>query len=93
MRRAAKVLTHEAGHMFGIRHCIYYECNMNGANHLEEADSTPMHLCLVCLRKMQHAVGFDPEVRYRRLKAFYGKNGMAAEEKWVAERLRRIGGG
>jgi archaemetzincin len=91
LRRAAKVLTHEMGHMFGIRHCIYYECNMNGSNHLEEADSTPMHLCPVCLRKMQHAVGFDPPARYGKLREFYKKNGLAGEEKWVAERMKRIG--
>lgn len=34
--RACKVMTHEIGHMFGIRHCIYYECGMNGSNHIEE---------------------------------------------------------
>ncbi len=91
LRRAAKVLTHETGHMFGIRHCIYYECNMNGANHLGEADATPMHLCPVCLRKMQHATGFDPATRYRKLRAFYQKHGLEPEKKWVDERMKRIG--
>jgi archaemetzincin len=35
--RACKVMTHEIGHMFGIRHCIHYECGMNGSNHIEES--------------------------------------------------------
>lgn len=35
--RACKVMTHEIGHMFGIRHCIHYECGMNGCNHIEES--------------------------------------------------------
>ena len=64
---------------------------MNGSNHLEEADATPMHLCPVCLRKMQHAVGFAPPARYGKLRDFYRRNGLAEEEKWVAERVKRIG--
>lgn len=86
LRRAAKVLTHEMGHMFGIRHCIHYECNMNGANHLEEADSTPMHLCPVCLRKLQGASRGDPAARYSKLAVFYGVNGMNEEKDWVEKR-------
>ncbi len=90
LRRAAKVLTHETGHMFGIRHCVHYHCNMNGANHLQEADASPMHLCPVCLRKMQHAVKFSPAARYRKLMAFYRKHGLDDECRWVAARLKKI---
>ncbi|MEP4078994.1 archaemetzincin [Haloferula sp.] len=86
LRRAAKVLTHEMGHMFGIRHCIFHECNMNGANHLEEADSTPMHLCPVCLRKLQRATRCDPASRYGKLALFYGLNGLDEEKEWVEKR-------
>jgi archaemetzincin len=86
LRRSAKVLTHEMGHMFGIRHCIYFECNMNGANHLAESDATPMHLCPVCLRKMQYATGFDPRTRYAKLEGFYKDNDLKAEAMWVAGR-------
>ena len=39
--RSAKVLAHETGHLFGIRHCIYYECLMCGCNHLKEFDKRP----------------------------------------------------
>ncbi|MCW1915008.1 archaemetzincin [Luteolibacter sp. GHJ8] len=90
LRRAAKILTHEMGHMFGIRHCVHYECNMNGANHLEEADSTPMELCPVCLRKLYHAVRFDPLERYGLLDRFHAKHGMEAESKWIKERVAAI---
>ncbi|MGB6222857.1 archaemetzincin [Haloferula sp.] len=90
LRRAAKILTHEMGHMFGIRHCIYHECNMNGANHLEEADSTPMHLCPVCLRKLQRASRGDPAARYARLAVFYGVNGLDEEKEWVEDREGEI---
>ncbi|MGJ8726368.1 MAG: archaemetzincin [Roseibacillus sp.] len=93
LRRASQVLTHEMGHMFGIKHCIHYECNMNGANSLRECDSTPMHLCPVCLRKLQRAVGFDPTSRYQALRKFYQKNGFGKEAKWTGERLNWIEGG
>ena len=92
MRRASKVLTHEMGHMFGIKHCIYYECNMNGANSLREADSTPMYLCPVCLRKLQRAVGFDPVARYEGLQKFYQKQGFAGEAKWTKQRVEFVRG-
>lgn len=90
LRRASKILTHETGHMFGIKHCIHYQCNMNGANHLNEMDATPMHLCPVCLRKMQHAVKFDPIERYEKLHAFYLKHKLEMEAKWVKTRIDKI---
>src|SRR5437762_8976062 len=59
LRRSCKVLAHEAGHMFGIKHGVFYHCLMNGSNHLAESDARPMHLCPVDLRKLHHSVGFD----------------------------------
>jgi len=54
LRRSCKVLAHEMAHMFGIEHCIYFHCLMNGSNHLEESDARPMHLCPVDLRKLKN---------------------------------------
>jgi hypothetical protein len=85
-----KVLVHESGHMFGIRHCIHYECLMNGSNHLGETDASPVHLCPVCLRKLHHALKFDPVVRYRKLRDFYRAKGLKEEAEWVKGRLGRI---
>jgi len=48
LRRSCKVLAHETGHMFGLAHCIYFNCLMNGSNHLAESDRRPLHLCPVC---------------------------------------------
>jgi archaemetzincin len=31
-----KVLTHETGHLFGLAHCVYFHCVMNGSNHLQK---------------------------------------------------------
>ena len=51
-----QVMTHEIGHMFGIKHCVYHNCAMNGSNHLAESDRRAASLCPICLRKLQ--VGF-----------------------------------
>jgi archaemetzincin len=88
LRRGLKILAHETGHMFSIEHCIHYECVMNGSNHLDEADSQPMHLCPVCLRKLHHAVGFDPNERYEALGARYATFGMHPEARWIRETLQ-----
>lgn len=60
-----QTLTHEIGHIFGLRHCQWLACLMQGSNHLEEADRRPLDLCPVCLRKLQSAVGFRLRDRYR----------------------------
>ena len=69
--RAIKVLTHEIIHMFGLRHCVYFTCLMNGSNHAEESDRKLTFLCPVCLRKMQDAIKFDFLARYKDLLAFF----------------------
>jgi archaemetzincin len=84
--RACKVLAHEAGHMFGIHHCIYWRCVMNGSNHLGELDARPLHLCPVCLRKLQWSVGFDVRERYRRLAEQARTLGFDDEARWLAAR-------
>lgn len=52
LRRCLSVLVHELGHLFYIAHCVFWECNMNGSNHLEESNSRPLHLCPMDLRKV-----------------------------------------
>ncbi|MHC4818582.1 MAG: archaemetzincin, partial [Planctomycetota bacterium] len=90
LRRACKVVVHEAGHAFGLEHCIYFQCNMNGSNSLEETDRQPLRLCPVCLKKLQWNRGFDVARRYDRLLAFFKKHGLAPEARWTAARLARL---
>jgi archaemetzincin len=90
LRRSLKVLAHETAHMFGLTHCIYFNCLMNGSNHLPESDRRPLHLCPVCLRKLQFSVGFDVVKRYEALAQFYRRAGIDDEAGWVARRLEKI---
>jgi archaemetzincin len=90
LRRSCKVLAHETAHMFGIQHCIWYRCLMNGSNHLAESDARPLHLCPIDLRKLQWNIGFDILERYRRLMRFYAEACFDAEVQWMERRIRFI---
>lgn len=85
LRRALGLLVHEVGHMFGLRHCVYYHCIMNGCNHLDESDAAPLHLCPVCRRKLHYSVNFDPLVRERQLAEYFRAHDLIAD----AERCER----
>lgn len=89
LQRAAKVLVHETGHIFGLYHCIYFDCVMNGSNSLEETDAQSPHLCPVCLRKLIYGARFDPVKRYRELKEYYRARRWFEEADWVERQLRR----
>ena len=69
--RAIKVLTHEIGHMFGLQHCVYFSCLMNGSNSAEEGDQAFTFLCPICLRKLQFAIQFKFLARYKGLMKFF----------------------
>jgi archaemetzincin len=88
--RSCKVLAHETGHLFGMWHCTYYSCLMNGSNHLGELDARPMHLCPVCLRKLQWSVGFDVAERYARLLEVSKEAGFEADTRWLDARIQRL---
>lgn len=90
LRRCLKVVTHEVGHMFGLQHCILRSCLMNGSNHADEMDRAPLHLCSHCLRKIQHATHLDVAQRYEALAAFYRREGLEPEARWVDAVLARV---
>ncbi|MFP4144561.1 MAG: archaemetzincin [Phycisphaeraceae bacterium] len=90
LERSCRVLAHEAGHLLGLGHCIYYRCLMNGSNHLAESDARPLHLCPVDLRKLHLAIGFDPVERYRQMLAAVRAMGLEGEARWLARRVERV---
>ena len=60
---------------------------VNGANHLQEFDSQPLHLCPVDLRKLQHSIGFDVLDRDRKLLVFSREAGFDEEARWLERRI------
>ncbi len=89
LQRSCKVLAHETAHMFGLPHCIYYECLVNGSNNLSEADLCPQQLCPVCLRKLHFNVQFNPTIRYEELAKFYRAHEWDDELRWTERQLSK----
>ncbi|CAF1549531.1 unnamed protein product, partial [Didymodactylos carnosus] len=85
--RSCRLLTHEINHLFGIGHCIYWSCLMNGSGHLEEDFSQPMFLCPVDLRKLVTLTKFNIKKRYEELLEFFTKHNHLDEVKMLEIKL------
>lgn len=90
LKRACLLMCHEICHMFGLQHCIYFHCLMNGSNHFEENDKKPLRLCPVCLRKLHSSCGFKIIHRYAKLAEFCHLAGMKSESEWFEKRLHQL---
>ena len=51
-----KDLGWELGHCFGMDHCVFYACNLQGTSGLEEDFRCPPYLCPICEAKLGYAV-------------------------------------
>jgi archaemetzincin len=87
LRRCVKTLLHELGHLFGLEHCIYYNCLMNGTNNEKELDQQTLHMCPVCLRKLYSTLQFDVRHMYETFFNLCGKYGLEEERIWYQKRL------
>lgn len=90
LKRACLLMCHEICHMFGLQHCIYFHCLMNGSNHFEENDKKPLRLCPVCLRKLHSSCRFKINPRYAKLAEFCHLAGMKSECEWFEKRLHHL---
>jgi archaemetzincin len=90
--RTLKIATHETGHMFSLRHCTRYECNMNGTNHLGETDRHPLDACPECMAKICWATGYSPRSRYERLAAFCLEQGLIEAQQFFEKEAEAIKG-
>jgi archaemetzincin len=72
LHASMKTMLHEIGHMFGMKHCTWFNCMMRGSNGaMVEHQPNYLHLCPVCLRKLHWSIGFDvPEHHSRMLELF-----------------------
>jgi archaemetzincin len=90
LRRTLGTASHETGHILGMRHCIAYSCLMNGSNHQEESDRTPMYLCPVCLRKLCWNLRVEPIPYLRSLQEFCSQNGLDTEALWNKKAIETL---
>ncbi|XP_063671266.1 archaemetzincin-1 isoform X5 [Pan troglodytes] len=65
MVQCCKVTCHELCHLLGLGNCRWLRCLMQGALSLDEALRRPLDLCPICLRKLQHVLGFRLIERYQ----------------------------
>ncbi|MBI3273144.1 MAG: hypothetical protein HYZ53_29410 [Planctomycetes bacterium] len=89
--RTLQLMNHEVGHIFGVDHCIFYECSMNGSNSLDESDRHPIHFCPLDEKKLSWFFGFELPARDRRLIEYYRKHGLGGEAEFL-ERVLKHGG-
>jgi predicted Zn-dependent protease len=90
LRRSCKLLTHELGHLYGLDHCIHNRCLMMGTGHLVEDFSAPIHLCGICLRKLQWRTGCDIQMRYKLLTDIFRSMGMEKERNWTRKQYEHL---
>ena len=90
LRRCGKLLSHELCHLYGLDHCIFSRCLMNGTGHLVEDFAAPAHLCPVCLRKLQWRLGFRVRGRYSLLTDAFHTMGMTRESVWTRKQVDQI---
>ena len=70
LKRVCKAITYQICTMFGMKNCIYFNCNMNGVGSLEEIDKRFFDLCPICLRKLYTNI----QSKGRDLRTFRVKN-------------------
>ncbi|KAK1821368.1 hypothetical protein LTR12_004254 [Friedmanniomyces endolithicus] len=68
--RVCKTAMHELGHCFGIDHCTYYACIMQGTAGLSEDARQPPYVCPVDTAKLLTATGADEKDWLRALLEF-----------------------
>lgn len=94
--RVCRTASHELGHCFGIAHCVYYACSMQGTASICEDARQPPYLCPVDLAKILCATSTSASERYRALLAFCERPGnsdthfFAPFATWIRSRLARF---
>ena len=89
--RVCRTASHELGHCFGIDHCTYYACGMQGSVSLSEDARQPPYLCPVDEIKLLHATGSTRDRYYSALLGVCEKHAevhlFAAFGAWIRARM------
>ncbi|KAJ5780660.1 Peptidase M54 archaemetzincin [Penicillium paradoxum] len=94
--RVCRTASHELGHCFGIEHCVYYACSMQGTVSICEDARQPPYLCPVDLAKVLCATSASALRRYQALLAFCERPGnrdthfFGPFATWIRGRLDQI---
>lgn len=93
LARVCRTMTHELGHCFGMAHCVYYACSMQGTASIAEDARQPPYLCPIDLAKLLQATGASMGDRYEQIACFcerYSDNQMfTGYGAWIRGRLNR----
>eukprot|EP01012_Entosiphon_sulcatum_P015018 TRINITY_DN20049_c0_g1_i4.p1 TRINITY_DN20049_c0_g1~~TRINITY_DN20049_c0_g1_i4.p1 ORF type:complete len:298 (-),score=11.37 TRINITY_DN20049_c0_g1_i4:930-1823(-) len=81
LTRLLKISSHEIGHIFGLKHCIYAQCVMNGTNSMQENDRSTLRLCVNCQNKLNSSLNFNNKKRLKELIGFFKDNDMKSDFK------------
>lgn len=98
LSRVCRTAAHELGHCFGLDHCTYYACSMQGSASLQEDARQPMYLCPVDLEKLTRAIGGSAgttvKKRYRALlevcERWEEEGTFKAYGAWIKARLEEM---
>ncbi|KAK2848494.1 hypothetical protein FQN49_005668 [Arthroderma sp. PD_2] len=94
--RVCRTASHELGHCFGLEHCVYYACVMQGTASMLEDERQPLYLCPVDLRKILYVTGKDILEYYETLLKFCTKHPkaqiFASYGEWINGRIRELSG-
>jgi len=93
LARICRTAGHELGHCFGMDHCVYYACSMQGSASLPEDSRQPPYLCPVDLAKLLTTTGGNEKERYLALfrfcERFRDEGFWAAYGRWIEVKLDR----
>ena len=90
LRRTISTAIHQTGHIFGIKHCIAYECVMSERDSMIQKDLRGLHYCPSCQQKLNWCMKSDPAKRFRNLMALCGSIGLKKEAAFFQKSLELL---